>query len=255
MVELRKSAFRKPSTRSRRPCSAQIAISRSFPWRNTKNRHCAAMTQQSENKAKAGAMIVPVTPFEQNCTLIWCYGDPKGRRHRSRRGPSENSGRHQAGQCHGREDLADAWPYRPCRWRSRFARRAQGQDRGSAYRRQIPARQCGGERRAFRHHRRARFCAGSLARRRRSGFDRRIDLRHPALSRPFARQRGVFQQGHALRPCRRCPVQRLGRPHRFARRRSRHPDQIDQGRSCCRSATMSASSAAMAPAPGSATSE
>jgi hydroxyacylglutathione hydrolase len=30
------------------------------------------MTEPSENKAKAGAMIVPVTPFEQNCTLLWC---------------------------------------------------------------------------------------------------------------------------------------------------------------------------------------
>jgi hydroxyacylglutathione hydrolase len=30
------------------------------------------MAQQSETRAKAGAMIIPVTPFEQNCTLIWC---------------------------------------------------------------------------------------------------------------------------------------------------------------------------------------
>ena len=30
-----------------------------------------------ENKAKAGAMIVPVTPFEQNCTLIWCTATQK----------------------------------------------------------------------------------------------------------------------------------------------------------------------------------
>ncbi len=28
--------------------------------------------QATENKAKAGAIIVPVTPFEQNCTLLWC---------------------------------------------------------------------------------------------------------------------------------------------------------------------------------------
>ena len=26
---------------------------------------------QSETQAKAGAMIVPVTLFEQNCTIIW----------------------------------------------------------------------------------------------------------------------------------------------------------------------------------------
>jgi hydroxyacylglutathione hydrolase len=36
-----------------------------------------AMSQQSESKAKAGAMIVPVTPFEQNCTLIWCSATQK----------------------------------------------------------------------------------------------------------------------------------------------------------------------------------
>lgn len=30
------------------------------------------MTQQTETKAKAGAAIIPVTLFEQNCTLIWC---------------------------------------------------------------------------------------------------------------------------------------------------------------------------------------
>ena len=29
------------------------------------------MTQQTETKAKAGAIIVPVTLFEQNCTIIW----------------------------------------------------------------------------------------------------------------------------------------------------------------------------------------
>jgi glyoxylase-like metal-dependent hydrolase (beta-lactamase superfamily II) len=30
------------------------------------------MTQETETKAKAGAIIVPVTLFEQNCTIIWC---------------------------------------------------------------------------------------------------------------------------------------------------------------------------------------
>jgi hydroxyacylglutathione hydrolase len=35
------------------------------------------MTQPSENKPKAGAMIVPVTPFEQNCTLLWCTATQK----------------------------------------------------------------------------------------------------------------------------------------------------------------------------------
>src|SRR5215813_15662089 len=46
----------------------------SFAWRLAKNRHCAPMTQQTDTqsqKAKAGAIIVPVTLFEQNCTIIW----------------------------------------------------------------------------------------------------------------------------------------------------------------------------------------
>ncbi|MEA2830844.1 MAG: hydroxyacylglutathione hydrolase, partial [Bradyrhizobium sp.] len=35
------------------------------------------MTQQTETKAKAGAVIVPVTLFEQNCTVIWCEATKK----------------------------------------------------------------------------------------------------------------------------------------------------------------------------------
>ena len=30
------------------------------------------MTNQTESKAKAGAAIIPVTLFQQNCTLLWC---------------------------------------------------------------------------------------------------------------------------------------------------------------------------------------
>src|ERR1700740_737342 len=40
------------------------------------------MTQTTEKNAteakpKAGAIIVPVTPFEQNCTIIWCEATKK----------------------------------------------------------------------------------------------------------------------------------------------------------------------------------
>jgi glyoxylase-like metal-dependent hydrolase (beta-lactamase superfamily II) len=35
------------------------------------------MTQQTETRAKAGAVIIPVTLFEQNCTLIWCEATKK----------------------------------------------------------------------------------------------------------------------------------------------------------------------------------
>src|ERR1700748_181177 len=35
------------------------------------------MTDQTETKAKAGAAIIPVTPFQQNCTLLWCEATRK----------------------------------------------------------------------------------------------------------------------------------------------------------------------------------
>jgi hydroxyacylglutathione hydrolase len=35
------------------------------------------MSEQTETRAKAGAVIVPVTLFEQNCTLIWCEATRK----------------------------------------------------------------------------------------------------------------------------------------------------------------------------------
>jgi hydroxyacylglutathione hydrolase len=35
------------------------------------------MTDQTETKAKAGAAIIPVTPFQQNCTLLWCEATKK----------------------------------------------------------------------------------------------------------------------------------------------------------------------------------
>jgi hydroxyacylglutathione hydrolase len=33
--------------------------------------------QHNQTKAKAGAIIVPVTPFEQNCTILWCEATRK----------------------------------------------------------------------------------------------------------------------------------------------------------------------------------
>jgi hydroxyacylglutathione hydrolase len=35
------------------------------------------MSQETETKAKAGAVIIPVTLFQQNCTLIWCEATKK----------------------------------------------------------------------------------------------------------------------------------------------------------------------------------
>src|ERR1700745_2531624 len=35
------------------------------------------MDEKTETTAKAGAIIVPVTLFEQNCTIIWCEATKK----------------------------------------------------------------------------------------------------------------------------------------------------------------------------------
>jgi hydroxyacylglutathione hydrolase len=35
------------------------------------------MSEQNDTAAKAGAVIVPVTPFEQNCTILWCEPSKK----------------------------------------------------------------------------------------------------------------------------------------------------------------------------------
>src|SRR3977135_3569669 len=35
------------------------------------------MANENRTKAKAGAVIIPVTLFEQNCTLIWCEATKK----------------------------------------------------------------------------------------------------------------------------------------------------------------------------------
>src|SRR5437588_9033424 len=32
----------------------------------------SSVTSASSNAAPIGAIVVPVTPFQQNCTLVWC---------------------------------------------------------------------------------------------------------------------------------------------------------------------------------------
>src|SRR5690606_22617033 len=43
---------------------------------NVTNRNCSRMTPEArtdnQTSTKAGATIIPVTPFRQNCTLLWC---------------------------------------------------------------------------------------------------------------------------------------------------------------------------------------
>ena len=214
------------------------------------------MTEQNEpnhrDQPKAGAIIVPVTLFEQNCTIIWdepskkaVVIDPGGDV------PKILDAIKQTGVTvekiwltHGHIDHVGG----AAELRDALKVPIEGPHVADKFLLDNVV----DERRALRHDRRAQFRAGPLARRGRQRLDRRPQLRHPALPRPLARQRGVLQQGIAFRPCRRRPVRRLGRAHRSARRQSRDADPLDQGQSCCRSATMSASSAATAPAPASA---
>src|ERR1035437_10244082 len=120
----------------------------SWPWRAAKNRHCADMTQQTqtetETRAKAGAVIIPVTLFEQNCTLIWCEATKKA----AVIDPGGDVAKIRATIKQSNVTVEKIWL-------------THGH---IAHVRQVPARQCGDERRAFRHIRRTRFRAGPLAR-------------------------------------------------------------------------------------------
>jgi glyoxylase-like metal-dependent hydrolase (beta-lactamase superfamily II) len=48
------------------------ATTRIFAWLAGKNRHCVGMANENDTQAKVGAAIIPVTLFQQNCTLLWC---------------------------------------------------------------------------------------------------------------------------------------------------------------------------------------
>ena len=129
--------------------------------------------------AKAGAIIVPVTLFEQNCTIIWCRAtkkavviDPGGDV------PKIQAAIKQTGVTvekiwltHGHIDHVGG---------AAELRDALTSDRRAAHRRQIPARQCRLERRALWHDRRAKFRARPLARRGRAGSigDLTFDILH-----------------------------------------------------------------------------
>jgi len=42
-----------------------------FTWRTAKIGIVNRMTNETETQAKAGAAIIPVTLFQQNCMLLW----------------------------------------------------------------------------------------------------------------------------------------------------------------------------------------
>ena len=165
-------------------------------------------------RRKPAPLIIPVTLFEQNCTLIWCEAtkkavviDPGGDVDKIQAAIKQsNVTVEKIWLTHGHIDHVGG----AADLRDALKVEIEGPHIDDKYLLDNVV----DERRALRHDRRAQFRAGPLARRRRPGHDRRTDLRHPALPRPFAGQRGVLQQGNAFRPCRRRAVQRLGRTHR-----------------------------------------
>ena len=202
--------------------------------------------------ATARAAIVPVTPFQQNCTLLWdettkagAVVDPGG-------DVDAHPAAHRAGRHHGREDPDHPRPHRPRRRR----RRAQGgawRDRSKA--RTRPTRSL------LRRLRGDRALPSASTDARTLTPDRWLDEgdtvtvagpRFRVLHCPGHSPGSVvlLQRGAALRTDGRRAVSRLGRPHRPARRQTTTTLIAASRTSSCRSATTWPSSAATArPAP------
>jgi hypothetical protein len=156
----------------RRPSSADQSI----PPR------CApSMTQ-------AKALIIPVTPFQQNCTLLWCEAtkravviDPGG--------DLSDIERAIAQADVARQDLADPWPCRSRRRRRSLEGASQGADRGTPQGRSVSPGARRRERPQLRHAGRRQRDAGPMAGRPRPSRGGGADIRCPALSGAFAGKR------------------------------------------------------------------
>jgi hydroxyacylglutathione hydrolase len=183
------------------------------------------MTQPTEAKAKAGALIIPVTLFEQNCMLLWCEATRKA----VVIDPGGDVDKIQAAIKQSNVTVENIW----------LTHGHIDHVGGAAELRDALKVEIIGP------HIDDKFLTDNVVM---SGLrfgmagvrdfvpDRWLtegdqvrvgELTFDVLPRPFAGQCGVLQQGDALRPCRRRAVQRLGRTHRSARRRSRHSDPVD----------------------------
>ena len=109
-----------PRQARRRQCPARPAPGRSRVAASMKDepaalRHARPSADRNECRAAAQAAIIPVTPLQQNCTLLWCtktmrgaFVDPGGDLDRLKAAAA-------AGRGDDREDPADPRPYRPLR--------------------------------------------------------------------------------------------------------------------------------------------
>ena len=74
------------------------------------------------------AGIVPVTPFQQNCTILFDMDDKTGVVVDPGGDVDQILAALEGERHQGDGDLADAWPYRPCRRRDGSEGRARRRD-------------------------------------------------------------------------------------------------------------------------------
>ncbi len=159
------------------------------------------------------AGTLPVTPFQQNCSLVWdpatmrgAVVDPGGEIERIL------TGYRRQGRDH-REGPADPWPSRPCRrarppWPGSSACRSRGRMRTTA--------SCWNRwpnRAPLRLSRQRELRARPLAQGRGHGHGGRRHAGRAPLPRPYPRPRRILQPGREAGLRRRRAVQGLGRAH------------------------------------------
>ena len=144
-------------------------------------------------RADMRAIIIPVTPFQQNCSLVWCAETQAGRGDRSGWRPRQDTRRGRTGRRHAQQDPADARAHRPRRRRRRNSRASRtlpivGPHPGDQFWIDGLAEQ--GRMFGFAHVR--EFRAGPVARRWRPCQRRQRRVRRAALPRAHAGSRHLF---------------------------------------------------------------
>jgi len=176
--------------------------------------------------APIGALVAPVTPLQQNCTLVWCAktgAAPSSTRRRGRR--PDQAGR--GARPDPAEDLHHPRPPGPLRGRGRAARADRRPDRGAAPGRPVLDR-------SDRRHRTQWGLPGARS----FEPDRwladgdvvelgetRFEVRH--CPRPHARSRDLLPSPGALRPGGRRAVQGRGRALRLPTREFPAAGELD----------------------------